>query len=327
MANFPIAEAELTALVLQSIAYGMHVVTFAACLYTWFYRPSDSNAGVAGRRLWMLVAMTFFFISTCSVSLNYYHNLVAFIFYRGPGGANEEFDQFTNWVNFIRNIFYDVNEAVSDVALIYRCWLVHAYSRRRAIVAIAPLILWLGWLAITILLVYYKAILDHATSIPATREIQPFIYTCYSITLIINVFSTGLIIVRLWNFHRRSAEVFTQNWRGRGRLNLVRMILIIVESALLYTTTVIVCIALDIVGSNAYYCATNLSFEAAGISFDLIIIRIWNGVSTEQTQAFADTELHLSKGRTIPHEEEVGTVRMDLDRAIPHDTEPAATGN
>ena len=33
------------------------------------------------------------------------------------------------------------------------------------------------------------------------------------------------------------------------------------------------------------------SLEVAGISFDLIIIRIWTGVSTEQTQAFAAADV------------------------------------
>lgn len=40
------------------------------------------------------------------------------------------------------------------------------------------------------------------------------------------------------------------------------------------------------------------SLEVAGISFDLIIIRIWQGTSTEQTQAFAQAVPHPFKPRT-----------------------------
>lgn len=84
------------------------------------------------------------------------------------------------------------------------------------------------------------------------------------------------------------------------------MILVIVESALLHTVTVALCIILDLARTNVYYGITGIvsgvvhvhcrayltpamsqSLEVAGISFDLIIIRIWTGVSAEQTLAFA----------------------------------------
>ncbi|KZT69513.1 hypothetical protein DAEQUDRAFT_710009 [Daedalea quercina L-15889] len=310
MRNFPLAEAQLTALFMQSIMYGVHAVAFTSCIYTWFKHSSSStDIGATRRWLWMLISITFFIVGTCDVFFNYYHNLVAFIFYRGPGGASEEFAQFTNRVNFMRV------RAITSLHpfQIYRCWLVHAYSRRRTIVAIMPLVLWLGWLALTIVLVYYSVALKNATSIPATQKIQPFIYACYSISLTINIFSTGLIIDRLWRFHRRDAEIFRQDWRVPGRLDFVQIIVIIVESALLYTATVIICMVLDVAGTDAYYGATDISLEAAGISFDLITIRIWNGVSTEQTQIFANTALRLSKTRmTAPHDKEASTASTDI---------------
>ena len=42
------------------------------------------------------------------------------------------------------------------------------------------------------------------------------------------------------------------------------------------------------------------SLEVAGISFDLIIIRIWRGTSTEQTQAFAQTVAQPAKIDVMP---------------------------
>ncbi|KAH9913021.1 uncharacterized protein B0H18DRAFT_218602 [Fomitopsis serialis] len=95
--------------------------------------------------------------------------------------------------------------------------------------------------------------------------------------------------------HKRTSSFFTRSWRGPSRLSFADVTLIIIESALLYTTTVIICVVLDLANSNAYYGATDVSLEVAGISFDLIIIRIWTGVSTEQTQAFTDTVENLSK--------------------------------
>lgn len=97
--TFPIAEAQLTALFLQSIAYGLHVVTFTACMCVWISRPRMS---VTGRWPWMAVAVALFLIGTIDVSFNFYHNLVAFIFYTGPGGPTAEFEDLSSWVNVIR---------------------------------------------------------------------------------------------------------------------------------------------------------------------------------------------------------------------------------
>ncbi|KAH9915070.1 uncharacterized protein B0H18DRAFT_959469 [Fomitopsis serialis] len=228
----------------------------------------------------MLVAIAFFVFGTCDVSFNLYHNLIAFIFYTGPGGADAEFDRLSTWVNVMQ---------------IYRCWLVYAHSPRRAVVAIAPVVLWLGWISCPIVILYYICTLNAVTSIPSTDEIQPFLYVFYFLTLAINLFTTGLIILRLWRVHKRTSSFFTRSWRGPSRLSFADVTLIIIESALLYTTTVIICVVLDLANSNAYYGATDVSLEVAGISFDLIIIRIWTGVSTEQTQAFTDTVENLSK--------------------------------
>lgn len=60
------------------------------------------------------------------------------------------------------------------------------------------------------------------------------------------------------------------------------------------------------------------SLEVAGISFDLIIIRIWTGVSAEQTQAFAaaaDVAPHGAKlkAKSQSHRASVHSVLTDLD--------------
>ncbi|KAH9831450.1 uncharacterized protein C8Q71DRAFT_782615 [Rhodofomes roseus] len=113
---------------MQSITYGVHVVTFAACKYTWFHRAHKPH--VSRCWPWMLVAIAFFVFGTCDVAFNFYNNLIAFIFYTGPGGANAEFDRLSTWVNVIRSIWFTLNIALSDAVLIYRCWLVYAHSPR-----------------------------------------------------------------------------------------------------------------------------------------------------------------------------------------------------
>lgn len=95
MGGFALAQAQLAALFMQSIVYGIHMVTFAACISSWFRRPSGSRSSVR----WMVVAVAFFVIGTCDVSFNFYHNILAFIDYKGSGGANAEFQDASSWVN------------------------------------------------------------------------------------------------------------------------------------------------------------------------------------------------------------------------------------
>lgn len=100
--GFTIAPAQLAALFMQSVAFGIHMVTFAVCMYTWFCRSSNTGLSRHGSLRWMVIAITFFVIGTCDVSFNFYHNLLAFVKYKGPGGANAEFSDASNWVNVMR---------------------------------------------------------------------------------------------------------------------------------------------------------------------------------------------------------------------------------
>lgn len=97
---FGVAEAQLTALFVQSTTYGVHVVTFATSMYTWFRRPPTLRT--SNRWPWMIVSIALFVIGTIDVCFNFYHNLVAFIFFKGAGGANEAFDDLSNWINVMR---------------------------------------------------------------------------------------------------------------------------------------------------------------------------------------------------------------------------------
>ena len=99
MTGFTIAAAQLSALFMQSISFGIHIVTFGTCVYAWFCR-SGRNVGASSR--WMPIAIAFFVVGACDVSFNFYHNLVAFTHHKDPGGADAEFKHASSWVNVMR---------------------------------------------------------------------------------------------------------------------------------------------------------------------------------------------------------------------------------
>ncbi|KZT01854.1 uncharacterized protein LAESUDRAFT_717201 [Laetiporus sulphureus 93-53] len=274
--TYPIAEAQLVALFMQSVTYGIHVVTFSLCMYTWYRRTGHSGAPRCGP--WMVVPVALFVLGTVDVSFNLYHNLIAFIFYTGPGGAEAEFKQLSNWVNAIRSVWYVVSASVSDAAL-----------RMQRMVVTVLIVLWVGMAVSEVIELYYLFTLKAPSSIPDARKIQPYLDAFFCTSLSINILSTGMIVWRIWRIQRQKAKAFAQSFGSSGGLDLLNIIRIFLESALLYTLCVALTFIANFAGSNISYGFSDISVEIAGVSFDLIIIRIWKGVATEQTDQFASS--------------------------------------
>ncbi|KZT69509.1 hypothetical protein DAEQUDRAFT_737983 [Daedalea quercina L-15889] len=291
---FPIDEAQLVSLFMESITYGIHAVTFTMCMYTWF---TDRRKRHSRSWPWMSVAVILFAIGTLDVSFNFYHNLEAFLLYKGTGGAEAVFDRQSNWANVMRSVWARLSAMISDAALICRCYIVYAkFGQRwqvdakfvlRWTVAGLPVLLWLGATACAIGDIVMLSTLDSSCSIPDTPSLRQYLTGYYVMTLVLNVLATGLIVYRIWDVHHQTTAFVRHNWLGSDRIaNVIR---IFVESALLYTVSVAVSVIVELAKSNAYYGTSDTSVELAGITFDLIIIRIWRGITAEQTPAFVQS--------------------------------------
>ncbi|KAH9836692.1 uncharacterized protein C8Q71DRAFT_54513 [Rhodofomes roseus] len=279
---FGIAEAQLTALFMQSIAYGVHVVTFAMCMYAWFWRHRRLRASNGWP--WMAVAVVLFILGTTDVCFNFYHNIVAFVLFTGPGGAESVFEDISNWVNVMRSVWWYMQALVSDAALIYRCRIFYPRYQAFSAALLLPVLLWVATAVCAALELYYMFELKQAATIPSARKIQPYFHAVFSMSLAVNVITTALIVYRIWSMQKLSSEFFTKSWRGTGRVNLAHVNRIFVESALLYTLSVAVTLMTELANTNGNYGVSDVSLELAGVSFDLIIIRIWSGVSIEPTE-------------------------------------------
>jgi len=194
MGSLPIAEAQLVALFMQSVAYGIHMVTFAICMYTWFRYSRSSQTSAS--RIWLSVAIAFFVIGTCDVSFNLYHNLMAFVLPTASSGANAVFNVASNWVNVMRSVWFYINAALSDAALVYRCWMVYANTSHRAIVGIVPLVLWLACMAFAVKIVYILSTAGADTTIPEIPQLQPYLYSFYVTTVVLNLLTTCALFPR-----------------------------------------------------------------------------------------------------------------------------------
>ncbi|PCH39049.1 hypothetical protein WOLCODRAFT_146841 [Wolfiporia cocos MD-104 SS10] len=282
---FPLTEAQITSLFVQSVAYGIHVVTFSVCI--WTLLQSSKTSPRRSTWPWFTVAVVLFIIGTIDVVFNFYHNMIAFIYYTGPGGAAYSLSRISNWLAVMMSAWFFLEGIFSDAVLVQAC---------------RPQVD-----AETVLMILTDiSLLDHisspagctcaargamdscylTTSIPNVPKLKPFLTAYCSTTLALNIITTSMIVYRIGTVSRQASQYIADDLQSSNTgTSLGDINWIFVESALLYTASVAISLITEVVGSNALYNVTDVSLELAGISFDLIIIRIGRDMAAERKQS------------------------------------------
>jgi len=169
---------------LNTSTYGIHIVTFTMCVWSFLNRSSDPRLGKPVVWLWLLVAISLFVVGTVDVSFNLYHNMITFVFYAGPGGAEDAFEELSTWLNVIRGVWKYVVGFISDAALLYRCWII--CNRNWGSIALS-LLLWFSALACAAVDLYLMCTLETMSSIPDERKIRPFLIAYFTTALAISL--------------------------------------------------------------------------------------------------------------------------------------------
>ena len=122
MSAFPVDEAQIVALFMESVAYGIYLVTLGMCVQVLFWGRSEEKK----RLNWPLITVTalMFIFATFDVAFGLRHNLDAFIFYKGAGGADAEFEDISYWVNVMK-----VRGLFASLALFRLLSLICCYNR------------------------------------------------------------------------------------------------------------------------------------------------------------------------------------------------------
>jgi hypothetical protein len=95
--HFPVDEAQVVELFMTSVAYGIYLVTLGMCVHALFWEQSRPKKDYNWPFI-VVTALTFVF-TTFDVGCTLRHNMDAFIYYKGPGGPNAEFEDISNVVN------------------------------------------------------------------------------------------------------------------------------------------------------------------------------------------------------------------------------------
>ena len=274
-----ISEAQLIALFLESVFWGIHFVTFISCLNTLF-RDVDHGYSMHARRNFIVGASSvLLLVATFDVALLVHNVLDAFIYFDGPGGATERFDNMESWNTAIRAITLLLVTMVGDGILVWRCWELH---QRVFLPIIFPALLWGTCIGLGIAGLIVQATADE--NVNATSPVLAGIITSYwACTFVLNLSTTGIIVLRLWNAERRAREVgLSDSTRARkpvsihgfkGQSRIMDAIYTMIESGLLFTVGVFLCLITHVALPNALFPVSDVLIQIAGIAFNLIIIR------------------------------------------------------
>lgn len=100
MPAFPITEAQVTGLFVESVFFGIHLITFGSCMQALMPATDKQWRGL-GNVNWAMLVVSLFLLANAAfdVSLGFYHNLKAFVFFKGSGGPVQELTNISDWIN------------------------------------------------------------------------------------------------------------------------------------------------------------------------------------------------------------------------------------
>jgi len=251
-----LTESRILALFFTDIFLGIHLVTLALSLWIQLYK----NPARGMRTNWLLVAATVVMgiIGVVDAALDAVLNVHVW-----TGGDLELFTDRASWINIIKNFDQFVQPLIGDAILIYRCWMVF----ERGWLAISlPILLWIATFVTSMMFMVLAAMTNSSSGVNAT-SLTPWVASAFSLTVILNIITTSLITIRIWNVSRYIRPHIV------GQSKVAWMIRVIIESGLLYTLTAIIMLATSVAKTNADYIPGDVLVQMTGIAFNLIIIR------------------------------------------------------
>ncbi|KAF5349941.1 hypothetical protein D9756_009069 [Leucocoprinus leucothites] len=269
MRKFEIDAAQVVGLFMESIFYGIFLVTFLECLRVLFIM--DGRLKPAGRIHFTMVfaALAMFLFASLDVAFHLRHNLDVFIY--SGGNAIQEFSKTSSWINVMSMGCYVAQTFIGDSILVLDYW------GRNWYVVLAPGALWLAGTACGVLTVYTEASLQHDGSLLNANKIVPFITSMLSFTLVTNLLTTSLMVYRIQKIRQRLKHR-SDSTTYAPLTNVMRLL---IESGLLYTSTIVILFILYMMSNNGQYGVSNAVVQIIGITFNLIITRVDRGEATQ----------------------------------------------
>ncbi|KAJ6524210.1 hypothetical protein B0H19DRAFT_1043030 [Mycena capillaripes] len=263
-----ITAAQLTGLYFETLAYGMYLVTCCFCAKTLFWISQPGGVERLRRRnevRWIMVSVfcVIFIVSTLDDVIGMVHIMAAFVRYKGPGGAKEELTNIRDWINIIRTFTQTANMIMGDFVLVYRCYIV--YGRRWKVI-VPSFILYLTGIAMAIGLMEAQITTSNAAITLTSNVVRPWSSAFFAITAAQNILTTSLLVWRIWRVEHQNEKFRAGNTSLSAPIHqpqLRKVIRVIAESGLAYSTLVFLTFVVDICNSNTIYPVSDVASTIA----------------------------------------------------------------
>ncbi|KAF9559967.1 hypothetical protein CPC08DRAFT_708439 [Agrocybe pediades] len=247
----------------EALLYGLYACLFFEALYIIIKKRSHGGGG-GSARVFMYGIILMFLLATLDIIVNLYRFLRAFVLNVDPLGPFFYFFDFTRWDTLTRNSILCIMTWIGDSLVIYRCYVVWD---RRIWVTVLPIILLILSIASNAALLFW---FTHPGT-QSEKSILQWMATIYPFAFAQNTITTGMIAFKIWRQHRSSTELGVHN---HSPLDLIGVMRIVVESAMIYTLQLLILIILFPLHHNAQLIVQCAIVPSIGIVFVLIAVRV-----------------------------------------------------
>ncbi|OBZ77772.1 hypothetical protein A0H81_02383 [Grifola frondosa] len=265
---FPITEGQFVGLFSGCILYGIYLVTVGMSLRVLLWARDGWKARSTINWPMLIVVILMATFATLDVAVRLRCTLYVFIWWAGPGDVQQLLDNGNYWTTTVVGVDYVAETVIGDGMLVVGHPAVFATGAGGIVCGI--LTIYINWTFST-------------NAFANANNLWYFGCSGIAITLVLNILNTSMIVYRIWSINKQTADVVARSSRAGGS-RLETVMRIVVESGVLYTTSVGIFFA-------SYFCNDYISDVLAamvvpivGIAFNLIIIRVnWPETATDTT--------------------------------------------
>ncbi|KAI0065682.1 hypothetical protein BV25DRAFT_1582929 [Artomyces pyxidatus] len=270
------AGAEMVSLCLESMFYGLYLLLFGECIAVLLQKRRTQPEKQV--RL-LVVSCSLFFLITWHEVVDAVRLIISFQQNQTTEGADLYLSQTTQPISLIPTSVYLLETIVSDVFMLYRCFVV--WNSQWSIV-ILPSLVFVADCGTGIAAVYTLS-LNNTNAVFGLMQ-EKITNSFFSCTLALNAMCTGLIAFRIWWTQYQGREFKISS-------NLTRVRAIVVESGAIYLATLTMLVAAYSTKAVFFKIMADVVSPIIGIVFSLIIVRVGRGISSDTVQRCAISTL------------------------------------
>ncbi|KAJ7695400.1 hypothetical protein B0H17DRAFT_1008470 [Mycena rosella] len=256
------------------LSLGLYTATMLGTL--WIIVSSKEYIG--SRKYWQIgLVLASYICSTMHASLNwlYYSNAINENEIPTGPGLLYSLTHLPAWIEGTGDTFFCLNIFLADCLFIWRCWTVW---NRRWIVVVVPMLATISGAILAGFIISDQVValrsLEAFTVAKKSEEFVKFSTVYFSLSVATSLTTTLLITLRIIFVQRMSKK------NGTGTYHTFNPIMeILIESAVLYSVTLLTFVVLDIRKNTNVYYAQNIHAQMAGLAPLLIVLRVAAGHS------------------------------------------------